>query len=210
MVEECQLLSWVMLWQKTSCYIKSLSHFLWNTWLWLIHLAWLLDSNTEMALTFFLIERKLWPEPVSADGATWVYIPSENPASLFLMATPFLIKDLQIIPWDCVFVAALLPLQLGFLANCLFSSDFFQVQVLFLAFSSCPISCLFLATVWVGKHTRKSDNESKIIIFKTSVPLHCDVTWCRGVGSLVFHQLSWLWISLPLRRVLCVLPPLLR
>lgn len=205
MVEECQLLSWVMLWQKTSCYIKFFSHFLWNTCLWLIHLTWSLDSNTEMAPSFSLVERELWPEPISADGAIWVYIPSENPASLFLMTTTLLIKDLQIIPWDCVFVAALLPLQLGFLANCLFSSGFFQVQVLFLAFSSCPISCLSLATVWVGNHTRESDNESKIIIFKTSVPLHCDVTWCWGVGSLVFHQLSQFWISLPLRRVLCVL-----
>lgn len=56
-----------------------------------------------------------------------------------------------------------------------FYSGFFQAQVLFLASSSCPISCLSLAAFRVGNSTGESDNESKIIVFKTSVLLHCDV-----------------------------------
>lgn len=148
-----------------------LCYFPWNAHWWLIYLAWPLGSNREMALIFSVVKKTVNGTHLSWWHYMSLYSIWESSLS-FLMPSHSLSK---IISWHFVFVAVLLPSQLGFLGNCLFSSGFFQVQVLFLAFFSCPISCLSLAAVWVGNCTRKSDNESKIIIFKTSVLFHCDV-----------------------------------
>lgn len=107
-------------------------HFLWKTHLWLIHLAWSLDSNTEMALTFSLVKRKLWIEPVSADGATWVYIPSENPVSVFLMSSHCLSKICKLYREIVYLLLRFFPYSLAFWQTACFLLVSFRCKCYFL------------------------------------------------------------------------------
>lgn len=143
-VEECQMLSWVMLWQKKSCYIKSLCHFLWNTHSWLIHLTWSLDSNTEMALTFSMVKKTLWPEPVSADGATWVYIPSENPVAVFLMPSHCLSKICKLYHETVYLLLRFFPYSLAFWQTACFLLVSFRCKCYFLLSPPVPYPAFLL------------------------------------------------------------------